>query len=744
MIKNSNSFSSDSGKNTPELNPELVFLHTEREKKLYGDVEREIKRTLTGDLMLSRMFEWIDPSTGNVTEPFSRWLSITQHFDIRELAPEENDRHKANPTSVKSDYLTTTQRSNKLRLFDLIDKKVKDEMVAAKFKEGIHAFYEEDINQYRRPYLSANPMYKKFVWQYCKQYIKKEISIEKLNAVSKLWELIWFYFKDEWLTQDEQGNIVVSQKVLVYIANLLLKAVWVWKDWGGNMSQIFHDGDFPFVLKWEVKNFESYVDVLVYLLSHDKINDHGKRGKEWIEEWTRKTGQFADVLWACTNPVFWLSEPHALKNLQEEFQWGPEVQRVYDLAREKFNTEVKLYNQKSWNNFASLSRLKTLPSCVEKTIESKPINDIIWLRVSIENTNTSHFKSIMEIATNWASRMVADLDNMYGDDIEIERVELDNKWVITKEQLQEAKKTFSEILPGVDIRKSPKPSYVPIEEWEHRMKINYPSVYQNEEKYPIILEHYKNTSWGASRWHNGVYKDFKINLYMYLKVNGKRIPITIELQFYDDDNNIWLASPPIRNSERSISTASNSVFSKPLNQVRKTIEVNLKKMASSVENKGKKMQEIDFGDWEKTNVSSFVYRTEKNGVDIDKAVVNIINYFVKQGKFLFFSDKNQKNLRDNLVFVPDLYNANVAEGLQICTSWALSKHQYSYQHANWDDKIGIYMRDKKTIWWLKMKEIINYMNLWKIKDQEHSFDPSSKPIQKIIEKSALRNNKQDQ
>lgn len=104
----------------------------------------------------------------------------------------------------------------------------------------------------------------------------------------------------------------------------------------------------------------------------------------------------------------------------------------------------------------------------------------------------------------------------------------------------------------------------------------------------------------------------------------------MEVQFDDINNGIGLANFNIRNCERSINTQSRLSFDIPLTQARQIIEKNLKYMSFWAKDKDPKFSKIKFPDGEVIDISSFIKRDSKNGLDIDRATVKIINYFLQK------------------------------------------------------------------------------------------------------------------
>lgn len=710
-------------------------LHTEKEKKQYGKLEKEIKCTLNELLLLSRIhLAW---------EATSRGLSITKDFGIRELTKEENDKYLANPANIKRATLEYNEKLVKAKLFDLLERNIKDEAVQQKYKEGITTFFSDYLSTTRAKYIKNHLLYKKFLIKYHQEHKKNSnaMPIEKFNVIAKLGNILQERLGSEAfdiVDKNGQETIELSQKSLKYIASIFYNVNAVWKQWWGDLNQVFHDGDFPFIEAGEIKTFDAYVDVFCYLLSHKKHNPSWKRWDEWDQEWTRKTWQYADMLWACTDPALEFHTDEFLSRESFEFQWSDATKKMFEKAFRLLKTEVKTYNQKTGNNFIVTARLKSLSSCLEKIIEGKKLNDVIGFRVSIEDANTGHFNDIKEISENrlarWRVNMTWEassndkwLDAVWKNFM-IQNVTFDNKSVLDEQQIEKLQDSISALLPQTTVhrRDHKENPYIKKEEWAKLMKTNYPLVYADSEKRAILCRHYDNFSGGTSRWHNGAYKDFKENITCsYIDDDGESRQKVVELQFDDLENNIWLANYNIRNAERAINTASNSMFMKPLRQVTRMVESHLKKMANQVSGKWEKYSVIDFGNNVQQDISKFVCRDKDNSIDIDKTIVEIINYFIKKGKFIFYSDAKQiiTKLPKGLLLAQNLHDSYVADNLFICSNLWLSKQQHSYLLSNWSDRIGIFMPDVETIWWMKLWEILDYMNLGKKKFKELAYIP---------------------
>ena len=711
------------------------ILHTEKEKKQYGKLEKEIKCTLNELLLLNRIHL--------AREATSRGLSITKNYKIRELMKEENDKYLANPANIKRATVEYDEYAVKNQLFDVLERNIADETIVMKYKEWINQFFGEYLHKPNVVYLKNHLLYEQFLRRYHKEHKenKDKLSLEKFNVIAKVAKILQERLGSEAfdvVEKDGQEMVEISQKSLKYISAIFINVNAVWKERWGDLNQVFHDGDFPFIGSDEIKPFDSYVDVLCYLLSHKKHNPSGKRWPDWDVEWTKKTWQYSDMLWACTDPALEFHTDAFLSRETTIFQWSTATRRMFEKALELLKTEVKTYNQKTGNNFLITARLKSLSSCLEKIIEGKKLNDIMGFRVSIEDANTAHFNDIKEISENRLARlhvnMVWDVFwvdkwlEALGKDFMIENVTFDNKSVLDEEQIADLQKSISTLLPQTTVqrRKAKENPYIKKEEWAQLMKTNYPLVYVDSEKRGILCRHYDNFSKGSGRWHNGAYKDFKENIACtYVDQDGEIREKGVELQFDDLENNIWLANYNIRNAERAINTASNSMFMKPLRQITRMVETHLKKMANQVSGKGEKYSIIDFWNGIKQDISQFVCRDKTNTVDIDKTIVEIINYFIRQGKFIFYADVAQKisKLPQGLLLAQNLHDPYIADNLFVCSNLWLSKQQHSYLLPNWSDRIGIYMPNTENIWWMKLWEILDYMNLGKKKFKELAHIP---------------------
>lgn len=184
----------------------------------------------------------------------------------------------------------------------------------------------------------------------------------------------------------------------------------------------------------------------------------------------------------------------------------------------------------------------------------------------------------------------------------------------------------------VENREKPKTPYVSDDERKRTLRESYPDDVANTEKWDTLRSIFQQLSGGKERGSNGSYKDFKLNITLEVKnANGEPTSTkSMEVQFDDINNGIGLANFNIRNCERSINTQSRLSFDLPLTQARQIIEKNLKYMSFWAKDKDPKFSKIEFPDEEVIDISSFIKRDSKNGLDIDRATVKIINYFLQK------------------------------------------------------------------------------------------------------------------
>ncbi len=184
----------------------------------------------------------------------------------------------------------------------------------------------------------------------------------------------------------------------------------------------------------------------------------------------------------------------------------------------------------------------------------------------------------------------------------------------------------------IENREKPKTPYVSDDERKKTLRESYPDDVANTEKWDTLRSIFQQLSGGKERGSNGSYKDFKLNITLEVKnANGEPTSTkSMEVQFDDINNGIGLANFNIRNCERSINTQSRLSFDLPLTQARQIIEKNLKYMSFWAKDKDPKFSKIEFPDEEVIDISSFIKRDSKNGLDIDRATVKIINYFLQK------------------------------------------------------------------------------------------------------------------
>ena len=319
--------------------------------------------------------------------------------------------------------------------------------------------------------------------------------------------------------------------------------------------------------------------------------------------------------------------------------------------------------------------------------------------------------------------------------ISIKDVCIDNKWVLDESKMAEVIVELNKIVP-TRMRNRANSPYIQPWEREKRIQTHYPEIMQDDEKWAIIQEFYKRISGGKRRWNNGWYKDFKFNITFEVKdKNGNPIgENSMEVQFDDINNGKWLANYNIRNFERWLNTQSRLSFSVPLSEARKNCEKNLKKMYQRAKTwtetwltreEKQKFFEIPFEDGSVVNISQFRKRDDNNSKNMDNAIIKIINYFLEKGTFILCdANKNQwwNNFEINnwCLTINDLHDKEKMENIHICSSLELASQQHSYLQQNRDRHVWIYLPERHNIGWVSVWELIDPMNLGKIKDKKYS------------------------
>ena len=721
------------------VNP-LNILHTEEIKKRYSGVEREIKRRLTEILLLNNI---------SFKDNTCRWLSITKNFKIRRLSANENSKFLANPSTIKSPVIWLTADKVRSELFDLIDNNISDSIIADKYKSGIDDFFmdlrHENVST-RHNIIRNSPEWNAHKFMNYMKQCRETSNVKKMNIKMQLAKILYSKFwEDAFCEKMGKKNITsLSEKSLNYIYTIFYNANKVWESRGKSIDKVFHDGDFPFITEnirvWE----NDYIDVLVYLVDKSKSIFYGKRWSEWQAQWSRKKSQYADILRALTNDQL------KIHDLTWEFVDDPNFHRD--------STTQNLSNIWGWllenivathNNYLSQEnrklklskRLKSLSSSTEKIVEWRKINDVIWFRLSMRGISEQNFDDIKNISKIWLEMFKANLQtfpNKYVKEwqtISIKDVCIDNKWVLDENKMAEIIVELNKIVP-TRMRNRANSPYIQPWEREKRIQTHYPEIMQDDEKWAIIQEFYKRISGGKRRWNNGGYKDFKFNITFEVKdKNGNPIgENSMEVQFDDINNGKWLANYNIRNFERWLNTQSRLSFSVPLSEARKNCEKNLKKMYQRAKTwtetwltreEKQKFFEIPFEDGSVVNISQFRKRDDNNSKNMDNAIIKIINYFLEKGTFILCdANKNQwwNNFEINnwCLTIKDLHDKEKMENIHICSSLELASQQHSYLQQNRDRHVWIYLPERHNIGWVSVGELIDPMNLGKIKDKKYS------------------------
>ena len=712
--------------NTSNLPQKLRPEHTNELKKKYTTLERTIKGRLTELLLIDGIGRDSDSCRG---------LSITPDFKIRELEKGENSKFISNASTIKNPLLHTSETKIKEELFDLIERQVDEQDVVDAYKEWIQNFFTNLQNK-RRLYLKAHPKFAQFLVQGHKEY-KRGVDIGRYNVRAQLGKLLYQKFGEEafeTVETEEQTDkglkkteiLRFSPKSVDYLYTLFYNAGLVRNERGKSINQVFHDGDYPFIAQDIKVSWEEYIDVIAYLVERDKPNPHGKSGKQWSEEWAKKTSQFCDIIRALSNDQLGIHKSEYFQSENPKFEWDLTTQKLFNIGGEFLKNEVNIQNRLYNTDFSLSQRKKSLASCAEKIIEGKRINDSMGFRVSSSALDNEYYQHILGVSKNRLLHLTTSLEKepqKYvnpGETISIKKVSIDNKWVLKKEDMENFKNALSSIV-HIENREKPKTPYVSDDERKKTLRESYPDDVANTEKWDTLRSIFQQLSGGKERGSNGSYKDFKLNITLEVKnANGEPTATkSMEVQFDDINNGIGLANFNIRNCERSINTQSRLSFDLPLTQARQIIEKNLKYMSFWAKDKDPKFSKIEFPDEEVIDISSFIKRDSKNGLDIDRATVKIINYFLQKWTFFLYHRADSTKpvwdiyLEKGMLAPKNLESWHVGD-IRICTSLEVATQQHSYLQNKREDQVWIYIPDKDKIWWISLGDLIERINLWKV------------------------------
>ena len=712
--------------NTSNISQKLRPEHTNELKKKYTTLERTIKGRLTELLLIDGIGRDSDSCRG---------LSITPDFKIRELEKEENSKFISNASTIKNPLLHTSETKIKEELFDLIERQVDEQDVVDAYKEWIQNFFTNLQNK-RRSYLKAHPKFAQFLVQGHKEY-KRGVDIGRYNVRAQLGKLLYQKFGDEafeTVETEEQTDkglkkteiLRFSPKSVDYLYTLFYNAGLVRNERGKSINQVFHDGDYPFIAQGIKVSWEEYIDVIAYLVERDKPNPHGKSGKQWSEEWGKKTSQFCDIIRALSNDQLGIHKSEYFQSENPKFEWDLTTQKLFNIGGEFLKNEVNIQNRLYNTDFSLSQRKKSLASCAEKIIEGKRINDSMGFRVSSSALDNEYYQHILGVSKNRLLHLTTSLEKepqKYvnpGETISIKKVSIDNKWVLKKEDMENFKNALSSIV-HIENREKPKTPYVSDDERKKILRESYPDDVANTEKWDTLRSIFQQLSGGKERGSNGSYKDFKLNITLEVKnANGEQTATkSMEVQFDDINNGIGLANFNIRNCERSINTQSRLSFDLPLTQARQIIEKNLKYMSFWAKDKDPKFSKIEFPDEEVIDISSFIKRDSKNGLDIDRATVKIINYFLQKWTFFLYHRADSTKpvwdiyLEKGMLAPKNLEGWHVGD-IRICTSLEVATQQHSYLQNKREDQVWIYIPERAKIWWISLGDLIERINLWKV------------------------------
>lgn len=723
------------------LNESLV--HSEVIKKKYTKLERDIKRKLTECLLWDHFWD---------ADFVCRGLSFTKDFEIRELWKEENNKHTINLANIKEDTIGKTRAAFEKEIVDLVERTVDEKDIRDNYIRGIrnflHQYFHKNIS-----YLRNHSLYCEYLSQYAslhKSQNKQERT--EFNVRSQVAKLVNEKFWDKaFVKREEDGKEVIefSDICAEYFYVLFYNANKVWTDWGKNLGQVFHDRDFPFIQSNTKKGMEKYLRALLYLTSREKHNPYGKREAIWNKEWAKKTTQYTDVLRALTNPQLHLDTLEYLTGESctqsvywpektPDFEWDSTTNHLEKIGWWRLKGIVETHNQyerKGKSPFKFTSRNKSLSSCVEKIIEGKKINDVIGFRVSMQDVNGDHFEEIKKLSSEWIKALSSSFSYhpekyvQKNKTLKIKTIEIDNKGVLNEKQIQDFITTLSQVTSWeVKKRDKSKPSFINFDEWKERMYNSYRDDVKDTEQWNMYSAFFRQFAGWKARGVNGDYKDFKFNIVIWVydaewKEIGQK---PMEIQFDDINNAKGLANFNIRNIERKVNTQSNLTFNLSLGEVRKIVEGCLKEMAEWADGKDPKFSKLNFWNGVEVDISDFDERTIKNSNEFDKAIIEIINYFLKKWTFFLYykSDDGQKKPQEQIILdkglltVKELDLENLAR-IQICSAQEVGKQQYSYLWSKECGYIGIYDQETENILWWRAWDVMDRMNLGKIKDPQY-------------------------
>ena len=718
---------------------------------------------MTEILLLSGM--WFDKN-------ICRGLSITKDFQIREISPKENSKFISNPATIKSPVIAITADKVKNDLFKLIDTKISESEIAEKYKAWISNFFEDLLRDNTKKMVNMieqkEDNWKKFL-EYLSQ-CRQSKNIKKRNVKMQLAKILYSKFWDDAFdlkrakSWEKSTVCALSEKSLQYIRTIFFNANNVRESRWKSIDKVFHDWDYPFITNNILETENNYIDVLIYLIDKSKSNFYGKRWWDWQAEWSRKTSQYADILWTLTNDQLWIHKlPTDIES--QEFQRDSITQNLSKIWWGLLENVITTHNMRVKSPEKKLvlfRRNKSIASAVEKTIEWRNLNDIIWLRISAKWISDHNFDDIKKISKRWIDDFDASLKtfpNKYVPKwytINISQVLVDNKWVLDSQDTEETEKTWESLwqneapksqvgeivkelneIVSTKKRENPKSPYIDQSDRENRMQKYYPEVVKNEKKWKTIKSFYKKIAWWKRRGKNWAYKDFKFNIKFDIKDKSWKLVWNrfMEVQFDDLANSKWLANYNIRNFERWLNTQSRLSFSVPLAQARRNCEKKLKEMRMFLskwpkdtmdDDEKKRLFEIPFDDGSVVDISQFKKRSAWNSKSLDETIVKIINYFIKKWTFILCDDNKTAGkdsyLKDWLLNIDDLHDREKADTIHICSSLELSSQQHSYLQQNRDRKVWVYLEDENSIWRVTLWELIDSMNLWKVKDKKYSLD----------------------
>lgn len=576
-------------------------------------------------------------------------------------------------------------------------------------KGRIHGIFRDFYTQYTKE--KAQDFSKK------NQMIYKNIALTLANML---------YNKNKAFLNNKTGEI--TKDGLSHIALIFYKTIQNIPNSASSKAfhKIFHDGDFNFLRKEDLKGnpvvgtLNQYIRAIMYLMDPHSFNAYAEDAEEGAKEWAKSKKSFLNNLFASSY-------------LSEEVKQKPQsVKEVFheDLA-EIWKKSSQNENQDVW---VATDRFKTDASKMLKLWwKSKNISDESGVR-STYYWNLEASEAIQGYIKEVLESYFKAISNK---GIKVVKIQSDRKWNFVNESFEsEILQSLSSLINAeqeeeVEILKRMKP-------WKPNSKLDKlaDKYYELTKKKPSlgIQKAYKLANGEVIRGANGAYQDFKL----LVEFDGawfgelmdenwvkKDVSLSQEISFYPQTNELDMGRHDILDFEKKffnrVKNMNDSELGKTisLNRLRFFAEATLKNSSSDIERYEDSIQRgllpypqnDDYAylslEGKRVSLRSLDPRTEENTHRMDELICMMLNYFIKQNKLIYIN-KDQSSYYG--LIKPEYLHDEKTYKLRRFTTPDVLKHT-ALDHKNSSSSICFYTEDSTYTY-----PNFYHVNLWDLGD----------------------------